>query len=60
MLSFIVVAALVLELAGGQNDPPQALTFREHLRFLRVKTVNYGEKVSATEPVDWDKNIDFS
>ena len=31
--SFFVLAPLVLELAGGQNDSPQALTFQKHLRF---------------------------
>ena len=38
MQSLIVLASLVYELAGGQNDPPpQSLTLQTHLSPLRVK-----------------------
>ena len=40
MQSFIVVASLVSELAGGQNDPPPSLSperYKKHLSPLRVK-----------------------
>ena len=37
MQRFVVIASLVLKLGGGQNDPPQALTFQKTpYRFLRV------------------------
>ena len=38
MQSFIVVASLVSELAGGQNDPPLSpQRYKKHLSPLRVK-----------------------
>ena len=37
MQSFIVLASLVFELAGGQNDPLSPLRYKKHLR------VNKGE-----------------
>ena len=36
MQSFIVLASLVFELAGGQNDPPLYLTLQKHHSTLRV------------------------
>ena len=40
MQSFIVVAPLVSDLAGGQNDPPPLVlnVTKKHLSPLRVKT----------------------
>ena len=41
MQRFIVVASLVSELAGGQNDPPLVLNVtKDHLSALRVKKVS--------------------
>ena len=37
MQSFLVLASLVSELAGGQNDPPKSLTLQKHLSPLKVK-----------------------
>ena len=37
MQSFIVLASLVSELAGGQNDPQVLNVTKKHLSPLRVK-----------------------
>ena len=42
MQSFIVVASLVSELAGGHFDPPLVLNItKKHLSPLRVKQVRF-------------------
>ena len=43
MKSFIVLASLVSELAGGQNDPPFVLNVtKKHLSPLRVNELLIG------------------
>ena len=49
MQSFIVVASLLSELAGGQNDPPLVLNVtKKHLSPLRVNV----RKVPGQNPPD--------
>ena len=47
MQNFIVVASLVSELAGGQNDPPLVLNVtKKHFSPLRVKNMATGSNTS--------------
>ena len=58
MQSFIVLASLVFELAGGQNDPLCPSHYRKHLSPIRVK-IRLPSQSRRSAEVSWIEGVMF-